>query len=157
MADVWVCRGEDGKLRGWGAKGERAFAKFLRAVQQLGEGELMRFGFRLPRSGPYHRRFFAILGALHGAQEQFEDEDELRLWLQVGAGHCLFVPGPTGRMVAIPKSIDYVSLDQAEFEQVVDSVIRFVRSDHAQAFLWPHLGRDARSRMVDAVLAEFGE
>lgn len=141
-------------LEGIGETDKRQYARFLYKVKTLGTGSIS-FSWREPRSTKHHRRFFAILNAIHAAQDQFDNIDSLRLWLEVGAGHCTFVPGPTGKMVALPKSIAYDRLDEMEFTEVEDGIMKFIRSDHARRFLWPHLDDGRSFEMVEILLKEF--
>lgn len=157
MPDVWIYRGDDGKIHGHGAKGEKQWRKLIEIMLRLSVGELMRITFYIGRNSKFHGRYFAMVRALFERQEQFADEHMLRIWLQIGAGYCDLLPGPAGRMVAVPKSIDYRTLDQPEFEAVVADVVAFMRSDHAGRFLWPHLTTTARIEMIESMLSDFGE
>ena len=65
------------------------------------------------------------------------------------------LPGPKGKPVAVPKSIAYEKLDQAEFEPIHDAIFAFARSTYATRFLWPHLSDEQGGEMVDVVLREF--
>lgn len=155
MSVVQVTKNEVGKLVGFGERGERAYARFLAAVKDLEPGEMLSFEFKVPRSGPFHRRHFAVLKAFFDAQEQFSDMEQFRKWTEVGAGHVEFVPGPSGRMVALPKSINYDALDDVEFEDVHGRVVAFLRSEHATRFLWGHLSPQQAGEMVEAILGGF--
>lgn len=155
MSVVQVTKDEQGKLVGFGEKGERAYARFLAAVRELEPGEMLGFEYRVPRSGPFHRRHFAVLKAFFDSQEQFSDSEQFRKWTEVGAGHVEFVPGPKGRMVALPKSISYESLDDEEFRDVHERVVQFLRTPHATRFLWPHLSDLQAGEMVETILAGF--
>lgn len=157
MSAVVVVKGEDGKLQGFGDRYARAWAKFLRRITELPIGSTLHFEWREPRSPAHHRLFFAKLGALADRQEQFEDADTLRAWLTVGAGYCRFVPGPTGRMVALPESIAWHKLDEADFGELHAKVDQFLWSDHARRFLWPHLSPQQTYDMVDQFLTEFSK
>jgi hypothetical protein len=157
MSSVVVVKGEDGRLEGLGEKGARAWAKFRARVDGLRRGETLAFQWHEPRSGPHHRLFFAQLGALLDRQEQFDDLDTLRAWLIVGAGYCDFVPGPSGRMCALPKSIAWHKLDEGEFGELHLKVNAFLRTAHAARFLWPHLADAKASEAVESLLAEFNE
>lgn len=155
MSNVVVIKDESGKLAGLGDKGARAWAKFKKRIDGMAVGDTLAFQWHEPRSGPHHRLFFAQLGALFDRQEQFVDPDTLRAWLIVGAGYCDFVPGPGGRTVALPQSIAYHNLDEAEFGELHSKVNAFLRTEHAQRFLWGHLGADKASETVEALLQEF--
>jgi hypothetical protein len=134
----------------------KAYAKFRARLAELGDSSIT-FTWREPRSGPYHRRFFEIVNHLLDSQEQFQNVEHLLTWLKVGAGYCDIVPGPKGKAVAMARSIDWASLDQAEFEPVAHAIFAFLRTLHASRFLWPHLEDDEGQGMVESVLAEFGE
>jgi len=155
MPQVQVCKDEQGKLAGFGQKGERAYKRFLSAVKNLEYGEMLAFSYKIPRAPKFHRLHFVMLAALFEAQEQFADEYQFRKWAEVGAGHCDFVPGPTGRMVALAKSIDYESLDDVEFAEMHEAVKAFFRGQHAQRFLWPHLSESEQMAMVAGILEQF--
>lgn len=116
MPTVTLFLDDNGKLNGISERDRKAYAKFLQRAKNLGN-ESISFSWSEPRSGPYHRRFFAIINTLFEGQEQFDDPDMFRKWLEVGAGYCSFVPGPTGKMCAIPKSISY-NLQNARSEKL---------------------------------------
>jgi hypothetical protein len=98
----------------------------------------------------------AMLGAIFDNQEQFANTEDLRKWIEVGAGHCQLVPGPDGKPVALPKSIAYDSLDDTEFYEHHVKVLAFLRSKRATRFLWPAVGDDAAAAAVDSILQDFG-
>lgn len=56
---------------------------------------------------------------------------------------------------AIPKSIAFDKLEQAEFQEVADAVWQFYRSAHAREILYPHLSADASFEMAWSVLEAF--
>lgn len=149
MPELIVYRDEQGKLQGHGAKGRRAWDKFRRVVSGLEPGETMGFSYRLPRSPQHHRFFFARLAELFERQERFDDEDRLLEWLKVGAGFVDLMPGRDGVLVAIPRSIAWVALDEQGFIEVHRAIRDFLMTPHAQGFLWPHLAPHARMQMLE--------
>ncbi len=155
MPQIQVCKDNTGKLAGFGPKGERAYARFLSAVRNLEHGEMLAFSYKIPRAPKFHRLHFVMLAALFEAQEQFQSDYQFRKWAEVGAGHVDWVPGPTGKMVALPRSIDYESLDAVEFSEMHEAVKAFFRSQHATRFLWPHLDDLKAADMIEAILAGF--
>lgn len=155
MSAVVITKGQDGKLQGLGEAGARAWAKFRRRVESLAHGETLHFEWREPRSPGHHRLFFAKVGALSEMQEQFDTVEKLRAWLTVGAGYCDFVPGPKGRMVALPQSIAWHKMDEAEFSELHAKVDEFLWTAHARRFLWPHMTDAESHNMVQALIMEF--
>lgn len=156
MPTVTLHIGESGKLEGLSERDRKAYAKFRRRLDSLGEQSIT-FTWREPRSGPFHRRFFAILNAFFESQEQFTDQDHFLTWLKVGAGYADLVPGPKGKPVAMARSINWESIDQAEFEPIAQSIWSFMRTTYATRFLWPESTGDATAGLVESILAGFGE
>lgn len=157
MTTILVTKDDTGKLTGFGDKDRKEYARLKRTLDELQPGELFTISTWFPREGWRHRKHFKMLSHVFDAQEQFAEPDQLRLWLQVGAGWCEYVPGPTGRMVAIPRSIAYDKLDDAEFDAHHESVKLFLRSDRAMGFLWPHLTPMQASEIVEGIVRPFEE
>jgi hypothetical protein len=76
----------------------------------------------------------------------------MRAWLTVGAGYADFMPGPKGRMMALPKSIKWEKMEDNEFRELVRAVWQFLRTDHAQQFLWPMASIQSRQGFVETLL-----
>jgi hypothetical protein len=145
-----------GKLDGLTPADCRGYARFKKKLLALRPGDTLSFEHRFPRSPKFHRLHFAMLGVLFDNQEQFAEYEDLRKWVEVGAGHCKFVPGPKGRLVALPLSVSYESLDDAEFYEHHTKIIAFLRSHQATRFLWPDIADVAAEAAVEGLLAEFG-
>lgn len=139
MADVVIYKDETGRMVGLGEKGRRAFEKFERKVQELEVGETMKFSYALPRSRPHHGFFFAKLTGLLERQERFNTKEELLEWIKVGAGHVDFMPGALGELVAMPRSINWITLEEQDFIEFHRAMNDFLWTEHAMAYLWPHL------------------
>lgn len=155
MANVLVMKNDQGKLEGFGQRGAKAYNRFLGDVRALATGELLTFSYKVPRSTKFHNRHFVMLATVYEAQEKFVDEHAFRKWSEVGGGYCDMVPGAKGELVAVPKSIDYDTLDDLEFEPVHRAVKDFLRSDHCTAFLWRHLGAQQQWEMIEQLLMGF--
>lgn len=155
MTTITIMRDENGKLTGFSEKDKRAYGKFKKALEEMAIGEMYTLSVWFPRNPKLHRLHFALVNALFEQQEQFDDPEPLRKWLYVGAGHADFLPGPKGKMVAIPKSVAYDKIDDADFSELHAKVIDFMRSHHCQSFLWPHLEESKRAAIVEMIVEEF--
>ncbi|CAG4889418.1 DUF1367 family protein [Paraburkholderia gardini] len=155
MSKVILHIDDRGKLTGIDEKNERAYGRFRAKLEKLRPGDTLSFDFRIPRSPKFHRLHFAMMGAFFATQEVFDDRERMRKWIEVGAGHVEFMPGPDGSLVALPKSIAYEALDDVEFHDIHEGVKAFIRSPQAYRYLWPHLNDEGREQMVEAVLVEF--
>lgn len=93
-ADVWPGEGIlssvrnflFGLFKGWSQTDERGWRKIWKRLSALEPGEFAEIEFVIPRSLPFHRRHMAIEGAVFDAQERFDDFEQFRIWLKVGAG-----------------------------------------------------------------------
>jgi len=155
MPTVTITRNEVGKVDGVDEKHQRAYGRFIAQVRNLTHQSVLVLKWWAPRSPRFHRFHFAILNAIYKAQDQFDHPEALREWLQVGAGHCKFVPGPKGKMVALPLSIDFEHMDDVEFGEHHASVKQFARSLHATRFLWPHLNDHQGGEMMERIFDSF--
>jgi hypothetical protein len=155
VTTMTIMRGDDGKLTGLSEKDRRAYAKFKKRIEELVVGECFTLSFWFPRNAKLHKLHFAVIHALYEQQEQFSDPDDMRKWLYVGAGFCHFLPGPKGKMCAIPKSIAFDKLDDAEFSDLHAKVIDFMRTKYCTSFLWAHLPEHQAAEMIEGVLGGF--
>lgn len=152
MARIVLVKDIDGELHGYTNADERAYHRFAQIVDELAEGETLAFSWREPRTPEFHRAHFALLKLIFESQETFANADQLRAWLTCGAGHCDYVAGPGGELVAIPRSIAYEALDETDFREHHKRVIDFLRTPRAYHFLWPALtdiqGADAAAQLI---------
>lgn len=152
MTSIIITRDDQNKLVGVGEKDKAAYSRLKKRLAELVPGECLSLDVWFDRRAALHGFHFVMLAAVHDIQEQFENIKDFRMWCAVGAGHCTFAPGPTGKMVAIPKSIDWTSLDDADFHQYHKDVVAFLRSLHATRFLFPHLSDPEASEMIESVM-----
>lgn len=145
-----------GVVDGAGKDDRSAWQRFWSKVKRLEPGEVFDFEIIFPRLGAYHRRHMAIEQAVFDAQDRFSDFEMFRDWLKIGSAWVVWVPGPKGGIVPLPRSISYRKADQADFEKYHRQVMNFLRGEHAAPYLWRHLG-DKSHDMIEAILEGFDE
>jgi hypothetical protein len=150
-----VMLSENGALTGASEKDRRAYAKFKKRIEELVVGECFTISFWFPRNAKLHRLHFALIYALYEQQEQFSDPEMLRKWLYVGASFCDILPGPKGKMVAIPRSVAFDKIDDADFSDLHADVLGFMRTKYCLRYLWPHLAEHQAAEMIEGVLGRF--
>lgn len=149
MTELVVYKTESGQIAGLGEKGRRAWEKFCRILAELAVGETMKFSYNLPRSPRHHRYFFAKMTGLLERQERFENLHDLLEWLKVGAGHVDFMPGALGEVIAMPRSIAWINLEEQEFIEFHREATDFLWTPHAMAYLWSHLPPEHRYQCIE--------
>lgn len=146
-----------GTIDGLGERGKRQWRRFFNTVLRLTPGELVDIRTHKERSGPFHRRHMLMETRFFQGQERFEEFEQFRNWLKVGAGHCDWFPGPTGGVVPVPKSIEFARLEEADMRELHNAMVHFLRTPHAIKTLWPKLPESQRHEAVEALMTEFGE
>jgi len=157
MSHVTILKNNQGKLQGLDEKGQRAYGKWKRLVESLEIGQTLTFSYRFPRSPKHHRLFFARLNSLLSRTETFTDLDKLRYWAVMGAGYFDLVPGFDGKPNAIPRSLDFDSMDEAEFTELHRALDAFMWTTRAQETLWPALNPEQRYACVESWVEEFAQ
>lgn len=157
MSKCTLIKDEQGKLQGVSEKDNKAYSKWKNSVSILEIGQTLSFSFRIPRSLKHHRLFYKKLSTLLSRSETFTDLDKLRAWVMMGAGYADFVPGLDGQPCAIPRSMDFDSMDEAEFSAMHSDVDAFLWGQHAQGILWPSLTPDKRWECMESFMGEFGQ
>lgn len=141
-------------IHGVDEKNQKSWMRFLRNLFSLEDGEIAEIGTRIPRSGPFHRFHMAMEQAVFDAQDRFNDFEQFRNWLKIGAGHIVWVPGAKGGIVPLPKSISYMDLSEEDMREFHKNLLAFLRGEHAAPYLWKHLG-DKSHDMMHSIISEF--
>lgn len=144
-----------GLVDGLGERNRKAWRRFVNGLMRLEPGEMVDIKTHKARLGWFHRKHMALEQCVFEAQEKFEDFETFRIWLKVGSGFVTWAAGPRGGVFPVPKSISYAKLEQGEMETVHDSMVAFLRTEHAGKTLWRHLQPMQRVEMIEAILVGF--
>jgi len=142
---------------GLGERNQKKWRGLWNRLWKLEPGEAMEISTNQERLGWYHRKHMKLEQTVFKAQERFEMFRPFRDWLKTGAGFVDWYPGPKGGVIPVVRSIRYSSLEQAEMEVFHADAVRFMRTEHAQKTLWPHLLPMAAAEMMESILESFNE
>lgn len=142
---------------GLGERNQRKWRRLWNRIWKLEPGEAMDISTYQERLGWYHRKHMALEQRVFESQERFEVFRPFRDWLKTGAGFVDWYPGPKGGVIPVVRSISYADLEQGAMEEFHADAVRFLRTEHAQKILWPHLAPLAAAEMMETILAGFGE
>ncbi|HEY8606609.1 MAG TPA: DUF1367 family protein [Noviherbaspirillum sp.] len=126
-------------------------------VMQATAGEILSIETWTPRNSRFHRRHMKIEAEVFKSQERITGFEQFRTWLKIGAGFVDWMAGPKGGVVPVPRSISYKKCDEDTMRQFHEDAIVFLRTVHAQKYLWPHLPAEKAQEMVEGVLVRFHE
>jgi hypothetical protein len=151
--DVVLIRTEEG-LKGLGEKSGKHYETFRNHVKSMPVGETVRFTWKKPRSPKFHALFFAVLGNVFDAQEQFSTADQLRTWLP-SARATRPRARPTGKH-GRDAEVDRVGDDgRPRVHELVEAVWQFLRTPHAPVSLAGDAARPLSAEAVDRLLVSY--
>lgn len=83
--------------------------------------------YRQPRNGPMHKRYWALMQMILNNSEQYGSVEQVSDHVKCLSGHCTVVCSQkTGEALLVPKSISFSNMDQAEFEDFWDRVVKVI-------------------------------
>lgn len=103
----------------------REHGKFLVASDFIAEewlehfkaGEELSLQARKSRVGANHKHFFGVLRVARDHLEAYQDDESLLDAVKISSGHTRPVMLPDGRIVFIPKSINWDTMPEDEFRR----------------------------------------
>lgn len=139
-------------IQGLNEQHQSRWRRWVNRLLRAEPGEVFGFVNLASRLGPYHRMHMKFEQTLFDRQEKWPHLKGMRDWLKIGAGWCDWAPGPRGGIVPVPRSLDYESCSDDEMREVHEAMLAFLRTPHAQRYLWPHLPAPKRAEMLETVL-----
>jgi len=134
---------------------QKSWRRFWNFIMKAGSGEMFTIDTWTERHGGFHKMHMVMETKVFQAQERIKNFPQFRLWLKVGAGFVDWMAGPTGGVVPVPRSISYKKCDEDEMRQFHLDAIAFLRTQHAQHYLWKHLTAQMADEMMESVLRSF--
>lgn len=119
------------------------------ALRKLKNGALVLVEVKQPRNPQHHRKLFAMLNIVLQNQDYYKSLDTLLSACKLATGHAEIIRTKRGD-VAIPKSISFTSLSQADFNAFYDAAVSWVVEE-----VIPKLSRADLEAEVAATLSEF--
>jgi hypothetical protein len=134
---------------------KKAWRRFVRALHEAGSGEYFTITIQRQRVGKLHRKQMALETKVFNAQERIKDREQFRLWLKLGAGFVDWMAGPKGGVFPVPRSISFSQCSEEEADDYRSKVLDFLRSEHAQHYLWPALSPQMAEQSMESILQQF--
>lgn len=109
----------------------------LQAADQLAQDDLnalprgpkLLCDVRKPRSVQHHRLFFAMVRKIAQATPTPLNEEALRDYITVKAGHVNTIPLAFGKVYRAPASIAFDKMDQIQFRAFFDRAVEIILTD----------------------------
>lgn len=110
-----------GALRSAGPDAEDILSNIPNGAQVMVE-------IKRPRNIKHHRMWWALCQLIADNSERYKSAEDVSDMLKVGGGHCKRFEISDGRVVYVPKSISFASMDQTAFSGLWERVIAYVCS-----------------------------
>lgn len=82
------------------------------------------FDYKKSRNPKNHRRYFAFIKNAFDMQDQYDNQEIFRKYLEMLAGHFdTVISARTGEAMYWPRSIGWDALDETEFRKLFDEVV----------------------------------
>lgn len=138
-------------LRGATEDDHAEWLKFKRRLENMKPGEFLRIEANKPRSGPNHRRFFALLKLINENSEVYDTRAKALVAIKLAAGFFDPVVDPsTGEIVPSVHSINYDSMDEDEFTRFFNQAI-----DATINCILPQLDREKAEHLLHIIISEW--
>lgn len=136
-------------------KDTKAWNRFVRAMDTAAQGEYFLVELTRKRDGVFHRKHMLLISRVFKAQERLDDFEAFRLWLKVGSGFVTWMPGPKGGVFPVPRSINFNTCSEEDMREFHEGVVAFLRTEHAQKYLFPHVAPALAAEGIEAILKTF--
>lgn len=118
------------------------FIPVLDDVEIVPYGEVMA-DIKKNRNPGNHKRIFAFFRQTFDMQDDFDNPEQWRKYMQMKAGHYELVVAPNGNEMYWPLSIDWDKLDEIEFKKLFTEIVN--------AFI-KYYGRDLSDLQINSIL-----
>ena len=108
---------------------EPADADAVAQHKKLPEGKLVGARIARSRSIVQNKLYWSVLGLAVDATGKWGSAEELHLALKVATGHVDLVRLVDGRLVKVPGSTSFDTLNQEEFQAYMDAAFRVLSDD----------------------------
>lgn len=95
-------------------------------VAKLKPGQVVRAEIRRLRHPAQHRYYWALVDICFQHQSRYATKEQLHNALKIGVGLYDEAVTPTGRSIAVARSIAFGNMRQEEFDDFLNSIIRLV-------------------------------
>jgi hypothetical protein len=93
-------------------------------------GEKRKCDVRKPRDYRSLKRYMALCKLVYENNDQFKSPAQVHDYLKIRAGHCThIVSAKTGEIFTVADSIDYDTLDEDQFQEVWQRVVKVVAEE----------------------------
>lgn len=144
-----------GMVDGLSDDDKKSWRRFWNWILKAGSGEILSIETWMPRVGSFHRMHMVMETKVFRGQERIKNFEQFRVWLKIGAGFVDWMPGPKGGVVPVPRSISYKKCDEDKMRRFHDDAVAFLRTEHAQKYLWPHLSPFMAEQSMEVILSGF--
>jgi hypothetical protein len=139
MAELWLIRKMDMLVP--------ANEQTLDALRKLKPGQWYRADIKMPRNVKFHRKYFALLGAVFPHQTMWPTFRKFRAKFEEALGHGEYHVNARGERYFENESISFASMEEDEFEQLYERAVELILTR-----ILPGVGRAELDQQVAEIM-----
>jgi len=98
------------------------------ALKSIKRGQIVEIELKRPRNAKFHKKFFALIGIVLENTEYDTSEQILHL-IKLKLGYYETIINTNGKVIYIPKSISFSSMDNDDFNNFYNKAVNIVLRD----------------------------
>lgn len=131
---------------------EAVWQAFRRKLDRMKPGTYLRMEWATPRSGPQHRKIFALITLITENSEVYDTKPKALVAIKLAAGYFdPYVDPTTGQMTKVPHSIAFESMEQDAFNHFFSEAVTAICS-----VILPKLDEATAYRLIDQIVMGWG-
>lgn len=108
----------------------RPMEESLEDFQKIGEGELLKLKYSVPRDLPRHRKVMGLFRLTYQMQEYYATFNQFRYAVLIELGWCEIFILKNGEVCYQPQSMSFEKMEQSEFDKVYNDVLNHMIEKH---------------------------
>lgn len=135
-------------LRGATPSDHEAYSKFKRRLETMKPGKWLRLEWSVPRNGPHHRKFMALVQLVTENSEVYDTVPKALVAIKLAAAYFdPHVDPTTGEIIKVPQSISYDAMEQDEFDTFYSAAL-----DGVLHGVLPTMDRATADKLLDMIV-----
>lgn len=98
-------------------------------ASKIKHGEVIQVEFKRIRNPKFHKKYFALLQIVAEYDDRYDTVNDVLLVMKLKLGHYRTIVNTDGRVIYVPKSISFGSMEQIDFEDFYSRTINKILSD----------------------------
>ena len=101
----------------------------IASLESIPQGCIVEVELKRPRNAKFHKKFFALIGIVVDNHDNYSTTEQVLHIIKLKLGHYQTIINTNGKLIYIPKSISFSSMDQDTFNKFYNNTVDIVLRD----------------------------